>query len=106
MGTEATMRITFSVGTLLSLLAHRSLTFRHRGDQLAAPRRFLTCYAMRYLVDVIALWVVAGQMGVPHQIVQGCMILVVALLTFMMQKYWVFPAAAGTKGESATRISS
>jgi hypothetical protein len=78
---------------------------RLRGDQLAAQRRFLTCYSVLYLLDVIALWVVAGQMGVLHQIVQGCMILMVALLTFMLQKYWVSSAAAGSMGESATRIS-
>jgi putative flippase GtrA len=41
MGSETAMTITFSVGTLLSFLANRSLTFRHRGDKLAALRRFL-----------------------------------------------------------------
>jgi putative flippase GtrA len=104
-GGEAAMTIIFSIGTLLGFLANRSFTFRHRGDQLAPLRRFLTCYTVVYLLDVIALWVVAGQMGVLHQIVQGCMILLVALLTFMMHKHWVSSGAAGTMGESATRIS-
>ena len=105
MGSEAAMTITFSVGMLLGFLANRSITFRHRGDQLAALRRFLACYAILYLIDFIALWVFAGQMGVPHQIVQGCVILVLPLLAFIMQKYWVFPAAAGTVGRTATRIT-
>ena len=61
MGSEAAMTIMFTVGTVLSFLAHRSLTFRHRGDQLAALRRFLACYAVPDLTDLIALWVVAGQ---------------------------------------------
>jgi len=65
------MTITFSAGTLLSFHAHRSLTFRHRGDQLAALRRFLACYAILYLIYFIDLWLFAGQMGVLHQIVQG-----------------------------------
>jgi putative flippase GtrA len=104
MGSEAAMTITFSVGTLLSFLANRGFTFRHRGYQLPALRRFLACYAILYLIDFIALWVVAGQMGVPHQIVQGCVILVLPLPAFLMQKYWVFPAAAGTVGARATRI--
>jgi putative flippase GtrA len=105
MGSEAAMTITFSVATLLSFLANRSFTFRHTGGQLAALRRFLTYYAILYLINFIALWVVAGQMGVPHQIVQGCMILVLALLNFIMQRYWVFPAAASTVGGRATRIT-
>ncbi len=85
------MTIIFSVGTVLSFLAHRSLTVRHRGDQLAALRRFPACYAILYLFDVIALWVVAGWMGVLHQIVQGCMILVVALLTFRRTFCGIYP---------------
>ena len=105
MGSEAAMTITLSVGTLLSFLANRRLTFRHRGDRLAALRRFLACYAIIYLLDFIALWVFAGQMGIPHQIVQGCAILVLPLLAFMMQRYWVFPASAGTVGRIAPRIT-
>jgi putative flippase GtrA len=103
MGSETAMTITFSVGVLLSFLANRSLTFRHPGDQLAALRRFLACYAILYLINFIALWVFAGQMGVPHPIVQGCAVLVLPLLAFIMQKYWVFPAAAGTVGRIARR---
>jgi putative flippase GtrA len=103
MSRETAMTITFSVGTLLSFLANRSLTFRHRGDRLAALRRFLACYAILYFVDFIALWVFAGHMGVPHQIVQGCVVLVLPLLAFIAQKYWVFPATAGSAGQIATR---
>jgi putative flippase GtrA len=99
------MTITFSVGVLLSFLANRRITFRHRGDQLAALLRFLACYAILYLIDFIALWVFAGRMGFAHQIVQGGVILVLPLLAFTIQKYWVFPAAAGTVGRVATRIT-
>jgi putative flippase GtrA len=105
MGSEAAMTITFSVGVLLSFLANRRITFRHRGDQLAALLRFLACYAILYLIDFIALWVFAGRMGFAHQIVQGGVILVLPLLAFTIQKYWVFPAAAGTVGRVATRIT-
>jgi len=105
MGSETAMTITFSVGVLLSFLANRSLTFRHRGDGFAALRRFLACYAVMYLIDFIALRVFAGPMGIPHQLVQGCVAVVVALLAFVVQKYWVFPAAAGTAERIATRTT-
>jgi putative flippase GtrA len=105
MGSETAMTITFSVGMLLSFLANRSLTFRHRGHQLAALRRFLACYAILYLIDFTALWVFAGRMGLPHQIVQGCVVLVLPLLAFMMQKYWVFPEPDGTAERTATRTT-
>lgn len=105
MGSEAAMTITFSIGVLLSFLAHRSVTFRHRGDRLAALRRFLACYAVLYLVNFTALWMFADRMGIPHQVVQGCMALVVALLAFIVQKYWVFRATADTTGQTGARMS-
>jgi putative flippase GtrA len=104
MGSEAAMTVTVGAGTLLGFLASRRLTFRHRGDRFAALRRFLVCYAILYFIDFVSLWVFARQMGIPHQIVQGCMVVVVALLGFVMQKYWVFPAAAGTARRTVTRV--
>lgn len=105
MGCEAAMTIIFGVGTLLSFLANRRITFSHRGDQLAALRWFLACYAMLCVIDFITPWVFAGQMRVPHQIVQGCVAVVLALLNFIIQRHWVFPAAAGTAGRIATRTA-
>jgi putative flippase GtrA len=105
LGSKTAMTITFSVGLLLSFLANRILTFRHRGDRLVALRRFLACYAILYLIDFITLWMFAGKMGVPHQIVQGCVVLLLPLLAFTMQNYWVFPDAAGTQERIATRTT-
>jgi putative flippase GtrA len=105
MGSEIAMTVIFSVGVLLSFLANRRITFRHRGDHLAALRRFLACYAVLYLIDFVALWVFAGRMGFPHQIVQGCVALVIPLLAFIAQKYWVFPDAEGTAERIATRTT-
>lgn len=95
---EVAMTITFSVGVLFSFLAHRSVTFRHRGDRFAALRRFLACYVILYLINLTALWLFADRMGIPHQLVQGCMALVVALLAFIVQKYWVFREISDATG--------
>lgn len=105
MGFESAMTIIFSVGVLLSFLAHRSVTFRHRSDAFTALRRFLACYAILYLVNFIALWLFADRMGIPHQLVQGCMALVVALVAFIVQKYWVFRATADTAGQTDARMT-
>ncbi|MBW0017779.1 MAG: GtrA family protein [Mycobacterium sp.] len=102
---EAAMTITFSIGTLLSFLAHRSVTFRHRGERLAALRRFVTCYAILYLMDYLALWVFADRMGIPHQLIQACAAVVVALLAFVAQRYWVFPDEGSTAERIAARTS-
>lgn len=105
MGTEAAMTITVSVGTLLSFFANRNLTFRHRGDRGGALRRFLACYAILYLIDFVALWVFARQMAFPHQIVQGCAVIVLPLAGFIMQRYWIFRAADGIPERIPTEVT-
>lgn len=102
-GSRGAMTITFSVGMLLSFIANRNLTFRHRGDHLGALLRFIVCYAILYTVNFIALWAFAERMGVAHQIVQGGVILVLPLFAFALQKYWVFPNAAGRAAPLAAR---
>ena len=88
------MTITFAVGTLLCFIANRNLTFGHRGDQWRALVRFAACYASLYIINLAALWIIAERIGVPHQIVQAGVILVLPFISFVIQKYWVFPAVA------------
>jgi putative flippase GtrA len=94
-GHEVAMTITFCLGTLLSFISNRNLTFRHRGDYRVALLRFLECYAMLYTINFVALWVLAGRMGIAHQIVQGGVVLVFIPLVFVLQRYWVFRPAPG-----------
>ena len=103
-GTEAAMTITFCVGTYVSFVAHRDVTFRHRGDRHAALRRFLVCYGILYVIDFAALWIFVRRLDVPHQIVQGGAVVVLALLGFAMQKYIVFPVATVPTGAVPARI--
>jgi putative flippase GtrA len=102
-GSRGAMTITFSIGVLLSFIANRNLTFRHRGDHLGPLLRFIACYAILYTVNFTALWAFAEQMGVAHQIVQGGVILTLPLFAFALQKYWVFPDATGHAAPLAAR---
>lgn len=95
MGHEAAMTITFCLGALLGFFFNRNLTFRHRGDYRAALLRFMECYAILYMINFAALWFFAGRMGIAHQIVQGGAVLVIALLAFVLQRYWVFRPTTG-----------
>lgn len=101
LGSETAMTITFGLGVLLSFLANRNITFRHSGRHFPALRRFLVLYAIIYSINFVALWFFSGRLGVPHQMVQGVAILVLPLLAFVLQRYWVFPAAAGSTGQAA-----
>ena len=46
------------------------------------------------------LWLLVGQVGVPHEIVQGGVTFALPLLLFILQKYWVFsvhPASGSSR---------
>ncbi|WP_445166414.1 GtrA family protein [Mycolicibacterium sp. Dal123E01] len=100
-GSLAAMTITVSIGTVLGFIANRNVIFRHRGDQRAALPRFVTAYAIVYVLNFAALWLFADRWGAPHQVVQACATIVLALVNFVMQKYWVFPTAAASVGSTA-----
>lgn len=99
---RSAMTLTFCAGTLSSFLANRNITFQHRGGNLGALLRFLASYAVLYAINVGALWFFYERVGVAHQLVQGAVMLVLPLLGFTMQKYWVFPHAAGDGAPIAT----
>ena len=45
---------------------------------------------MGYVFNLAVLLVAVDLAGFPHQIVQGVMIFVVAMMIFLLQRYWVF----------------
>jgi putative flippase GtrA len=68
----------------------------------SALGRYVTAYALGYLLNLAALFVLVDRLNFPHQIVQGVMILVVACFLFVLQRQWVFPARTGVS-ERASR---
>jgi putative flippase GtrA len=52
--------------------------------------RYVISYAIGYLLNLSVLWLAVDYFGFPHQIVQGAMIFTLALMLFLLQKYWVF----------------
>ena len=53
-------------------------------------------YGTCYLINMSALIVFVDRIGLPHQVVQGAMILVIAVVMFLLQKFWVFTSSNTT----------
>jgi len=94
LGSEAAMTVTFCLGVLLSFLANRKLTFQHHGRHVGPLLRFGLCYTVMYIANFAILWFFALRLGFPHQLVQACAMAVLAVASFVSQKYWVFRATA------------
>lgn len=102
---EAAMTVVFVLGILMSFVAHRNITFAHKGRRRDALRRFAICYGAMYALNLWALWFFVEHMNIPHQIVQGCAILIIALLGFVVQKYWVFPEHVGGRAGVEAQVT-
>lgn len=91
MGPKAAMSLLYALGVAQTFLFNRSWSFRHEGGFHGAFARYVASYAFGYLLNLAVLWVVVDRLGFPHQIVQGIMILTLAAMLFLLQKFWVFP---------------
>jgi putative flippase GtrA len=83
----------YVIGTFHTFFINRSWTFKHAGNMRNSLLRYWIAYACGYVANILLLALLVDVAGYPHEIVQGILILVVALTLFVLQKYWVFASA-------------
>lgn len=89
-GPKLAMSMLFCVGTLQTFVFNKRWSFQYRGQDRMVMVRYLTAYCIGYLINLIALVALVDGLHFRHDAVQGAMILVVAALMFLLQKFWVF----------------
>lgn len=90
MGHKSAMTLLYAVGVAQTFLFNKRWSFRHRANVAGAFTRYATAYAAGYVLNLFALWLFVDRLGIPHQIVQGIMIVTLAFFLFLAQKFWVF----------------
>ena len=90
MGHKTAMSLLFAVGILQTFVFNKRWTFGHQGLLRSTFSKYVSIYSLAYILNFCALMVFVDYMGFPHQIVQGVMILCLALILFLLQRYWVF----------------
>lgn len=99
MGPKLAMSLLYCIGMLQTFVFNKKWSFRFGGAATPALVRYATVYAAGYGINFLALMLLVDQAGLPHQRVQGVMILVVAFMLFLAQRYWVFPQVS--RGDEA-----
>lgn len=89
-GPKLAMTLLYGIGVLQTFVFNKRWTFGHQGGHRLAFIRYCTVYGVGYLVNFSALLFFVDRIGYPHQIVQGVMILLIAGMLFLAQRYWVF----------------
>lgn len=94
---KVAMSLLYLLGVAQTFAINRHWSFRHGGMRGPAFVRYCTSYALGYLINLVILMLLVDWLGFPHQIVQGVAILAIAILLFLLQKYWVFrPTSVST----------
>lgn len=85
------MTILYGVGVAQTFIFNKRWSFQHNGVHGSAFVRYSIAYGLGYAINLIALIVMVDYVGYPHEIVQGVMVISLAVMLFLLQKFWVFP---------------
>jgi putative flippase GtrA len=94
LGPKLSMTVLYCVGLLQTFVFNKKWTFEHGDSHSTVFVRYCIAYALGYAINVAVLLVLVDTLGYPHQLVQGAMILLLAVMLFLAQKYWVFAPVA------------
>lgn len=94
-GHKTAMTGLFILGLFQTFFLNKRWTFQHYGSMRYSLTRYAVAFGGCYLFNLAILLVFVDYYGMPHEIVQGVAVVVVAILMFLLQKYWVFPNKPG-----------
>lgn len=103
---KTAMTLLFVVGVLQTFIFNKRWSFDHQGAAGGALLRYFVAYAFAYVLNLAALVALVDGRGLPHQLVQGVMVLLLAAMLFLLQKYWVFRRSDALPTPSAARSQS
>lgn len=90
-GPKVTMSFIYGIGVMQTFIMNKRWTFECKSKDINVLLRYCSAYGLGYFINIMALIVFVDDKGYPHEIVQGIMIFLLALLLFVIQKFWVFP---------------
>ena len=89
-GHKTAMTSLFVVGTIQTFIFNKRWTFGYQDCEKSIFAKYVIIYGGAYLINLVALMLFVDYSGFPHEIVQGTMILPVAVLLLVLQRYWIF----------------
>lgn len=84
------MTILYVTGVCYTFFFNKKWTFEKNTRITAEFLRYLMLYLVGYFINLSMLILFVHYLGFGHQIVQGIMVIILAGLFFIAQKYWVF----------------
>ena len=106
-GPKLAMTLLYILGTVQTFAFNHRWTFRSVERYGAAFTRYVFTYASGYLLNLAVLACFVDLLSFPHQVVQGIMILALAVYNFVLMRVWVFKATgfAGPPAPEAENVA-
>lgn len=89
-GPKTAMSILYGIGVAQTFLFNKKWTFKNKENHGPTLLRYCISYGLGYFINIFALLLCVDYLGLPHQWVQGAMIILLAVFLFTAQKLWVF----------------
>lgn len=96
LGQKSAVTLLYCVGGVQGFLLNSRWTFQHFGGLRTAMGRYWTVYLLGYFVNLGLLILLVDFVGLPHREVQAGLVVLIAALSFLLHRSWVFrpdPAA-------------
>ncbi len=94
---KVAISIFYPIGATISYFMHRKYSFSYHGNKYTSIIRYGLSYFAGYWINLMMLIILSDIIKIPHQITQALAIPLVALILFILLKYFVFPLS-NTKG--------
>lgn len=92
-GPKLAMSVIYGLAVVQTFLFNKRWTFGHQGRGRIVFIRYCLAYGAGYVINLAALALFVDSWRFPHQVVQAIMIPSLAVLLFLLQKFWVFHGA-------------
>lgn len=89
-GPKLAMSVIYGISVLQTFVFNKRWTFGYRDASGLAFVRYCISYGLGYVINMMVLIVMVDRYGYPHEIVQAATILSLAVMLFLLQKFWVF----------------
>lgn len=94
------MTLLYLLGAGFGFFLNRRITFQHRAGIGQTGVRYVFAQFAGYILNFLLLWIFVDYLGFPHQWVQACAILLVAIFLFVVYRSYVFASRPELSGGS------
>jgi putative flippase GtrA len=98
-GPKMAMSTLYGIGVLQTFVFNKKWSFNHKGATSRTFVRYVAAYLCGYFLNLAALAILVDGYELSHRIVQGCMVVFLAVWLFMLQKFWIFANSVTSPGD-------